>query len=110
LKQKKHITYHEAKILSSIYNVPKPNLSYPTVLKLSSLKDMIIQVYENDICPQTPVKQNSISLNTSTASAGSAAKVATATPAKSVDAVSMKPVEAAATNTARRRNNTPPKD
>ena len=110
IKAEKRITYHEAKKLNSMYNVPKPNLpSYATVLKSSSSKDMSTQVCETDICSQTPVNPNAVFVNTLTAPAKPAAKVPAATPAKSVATVSVEPVAADATKPARRRNKSPQK-
>ncbi|XP_062577957.1 uncharacterized protein LOC134239842 [Saccostrea cucullata] len=53
VKAEKRIPYPEAKKLVNIYSSPKPNLTFATVVKSSSLKDMSTQVSEKDFLQQT---------------------------------------------------------
>ncbi|XP_062590939.1 uncharacterized protein LOC134252467 [Saccostrea cucullata] len=91
VKSEKRIPYPEAKKLVNLYSTPKPNLTYATVVKSSSLKDSSTQVSEKDFHQQTePLSSNDKGKSNSPACAGPAAAAAP----KSVALTTSKPAAA----------------
>ena len=112
VKVEKRVTYHEAKKLVNLYNVPKPNLpSYATVLKQSSMKDMSTQVSENDIfsqaCVPSTVSSSSKDERKTSASSGSAVRVAPAASGRSAAETQAEPVAADVPKQPKRCNTSP---
>ncbi|XP_061170354.1 uncharacterized protein LOC133179670 [Saccostrea echinata] len=112
VKTEKRIPYPEAKKLVNMYSVPKPNMTYATVVKSSSLKEVSTQVSEKDFLQQTSSSEAPLPSHDkgkSTSSPASAGHAAVAAP-KTAAAAASKPESAGTSRSSGRQNRSPPKN
>ncbi|XP_062584090.1 uncharacterized protein LOC134245861 [Saccostrea cucullata] len=110
VKTESKIPYPEAKKLVNLSSVPKPQLTYATVVKASSLKEAATQVSEKDFLmkstsSEAPLASNDKGKSTPPASAGHAAIAAQ----KSVAVAASKSEAAGSSKSSGRQNKSPKK-